>query len=83
MQRELVRVVGTDTGGVWVDPGAAVHVRRPAGRGAYVCPERACIDRALKTGALKRALRLAGPLPEELPAELVLRAGGDEVNGEV
>ena len=82
-QSELVRVVRQGSGGVWVDPGPRDHPRRPAGRGAYVCPDRACIDRALKTGALKRALRLDGPLPEALRAELMRRAGGeDEVNGE-
>ncbi len=26
-----------------------------AGRGAYICPDRACLDRAIKTRALERA----------------------------
>jgi predicted RNA-binding protein YlxR (DUF448 family) len=37
---------------------------RAAGRGAYVCRDAACLDRALSTGALGRAL--ATRLPDEV-----------------
>jgi predicted RNA-binding protein YlxR (DUF448 family) len=41
---------------------------RAAGRGAYVCRETACLDRAISTGALGRAL--ATRLPDEVRATL-------------
>lgn len=52
-QRELVRIVATDEG-FEVEPD-----RRPAGRGAYVCPEQRCVSRAAERGGrvLRRALR--------------------------
>jgi predicted RNA-binding protein YlxR (DUF448 family) len=40
--------------GVEVDPGQV----RP-GRGAYCCPDQACIDRALRRGGLARTLQIA------------------------
>ena len=41
---------------------------RLAGRGAYVCHQDACIERAITKGALARALETR--LPDELPTEL-------------
>lgn len=58
-KRELVRVVRTPSGEVRVDPTGKV-----AGRGAYVCPQEACVDRALRDGRLSGALER--PIPEEL-----------------
>jgi predicted RNA-binding protein YlxR (DUF448 family) len=37
---------------------------RAPGRGAYVCPEPACREAALKKGALRRALGV--PIPADL-----------------
>jgi predicted RNA-binding protein YlxR (DUF448 family) len=51
-QRSLVRVVRTADGAIEIDPRAPA-----AGRGAYVHPSPACVDRALRHGALGRALR--------------------------
>ncbi|HXG14864.1 MAG TPA: YlxR family protein [Calidithermus sp.] len=60
---ELVRLVRRPDGTVRVDP-------RGPGRGAYVCPEEACIRQALKRGRLAQAFREpceAGPgLAEEV-----------------
>jgi predicted RNA-binding protein YlxR (DUF448 family) len=39
-------------GRVTVDP-----TGRAAGRGAYVCRDQACLDKAIRKGALSRALR--------------------------
>ena len=55
-KRELVRVVRTPTGDVIIDPSG-----RAAGRGAYVCRDGACIDRAITKGALSRALNTQLP----------------------
>jgi predicted RNA-binding protein YlxR (DUF448 family) len=41
---------------------------RAAGRGAYVCRETACLDRAISAGALGRAL--ATRLPEDVRTTL-------------
>jgi len=48
----LVRLVRPSSGVVVVDPGA-----RAAGRGAYVCPDAACVERALSRGRLAHAFR--------------------------
>jgi predicted RNA-binding protein YlxR (DUF448 family) len=41
---------------------------RLEGRGAYVCAERSCWDRALKRSAVQRALRTA--LPDEVRTQM-------------
>ena len=51
-------------GAVTVDP-----TGRVAGRGAYVCRDAACLDKAISKGALSRALRT--PLPIDLRTSLV------------
>jgi uncharacterized protein len=48
----MVRVVRAQDGGVAADP-----TGKAPGRGAYVHPVPACIDLALRRGALARALR--------------------------
>jgi predicted RNA-binding protein YlxR (DUF448 family) len=45
-----------------------------AGRGAYVCAERECVERALKTGRLSHAFRAACRLTDGLES-IVLAAG--------
>jgi hypothetical protein len=50
-QRALVRVTADPAGEVAVNP------RRPRGRGAYLCPSLACLDRAWKREAFSRAFR--------------------------
>ena len=51
-KRELVRLVRTPDDGVQVDPTGKQH-----GRGAYLCHQTACWDRALETDVLAKALR--------------------------
>jgi len=65
-RRDLVRVVRTPAGDVRVDVTGKV-----SGRGAYVCPDGACVDRGLGGGRLAGAL--AQPLAEDL-AELLRQA---------
>jgi len=66
-KRALVRLVRTLEGRVEVDPTG----KRP-GRGAYLCPRRACWERALKRDRLERALRC--PLPPEVREALLAYA---------
>lgn len=84
-QRELVRVVRTPTGEVELDDGRG---KRP-GRGVYVCPDENCLQRALRTKALERALKVS--IPDDVVAALGERVaalasaqaagGSEEANG--
>ena len=62
-KRDLVRVVRTPDGGVRVDTTGKL-----SGRGAYVCPDGACVDRAVRTGRLAGALER--PLAEDIADRL-------------
>jgi len=58
-KRDLVRIVRTPGGEIRVDPTGKV-----SGRGAYVCPEGPCVDRALREDRLARTLERA--IPEDV-----------------
>jgi predicted RNA-binding protein YlxR (DUF448 family) len=51
-KRMLTRLVRTPDEGVWVDPSG-----KRSGRGAYLCDQVACWERALSTDVLAAALR--------------------------
>jgi uncharacterized protein len=51
-QRELLRITRSAGGEVLPDP-----AQRLPGRGAYICPEAACVQRALRPKVLERALK--------------------------
>lgn len=59
-KRDLIRLVRTPEGRVEVDRSG-----RQDGRGAYLCPDPACWERALKRRSLNRALRVV-LTPEEV-----------------
>ena len=69
---DLIRVVAISGGVVVADDDRS----RPPGRGAYVCYDRGCVERALASGSLRRRLRYDGSLPEGLRDELVRRIEG-------
>lgn len=60
---ELIRVVRSPAGEVSLD----FRGKKP-GRGAYVCPDPACLKRVRKSKALERAF--STPLPDEVWAAL-------------
>ena len=62
-KKELVRVVKSPEGVVSMD----LKGKAP-GRGAYVCHDRECLRRAIKSGALGRAFETQ--IPQELLAQL-------------
>ena len=70
-KHDLLQIVRTPDGAVVADPSG-----RLAGRGAYVCDDAACIERAVTKGALGRALKT------QLPPDLreTLSAGGVPTN---
>lgn len=55
-KREMVRVVRTPAGEVRVDVTGKV-----SGRGAYVCPDNACAETAVREQRLQHALEAAVP----------------------
>ena len=58
-KKELIRVVRSPEGVISLD----FRGKKP-GRGAYVCPEKACFDRIKKSKALERAFEC--PIPDEI-----------------
>jgi len=58
-KKELVRIVRTPEGEVVVDP-----TGRKSGRGAYICPAVACLDKALAGNRIDRALHMT--IPDEV-----------------
>ena len=54
-KRDLMRIVRTEEG-VFADP-----TGKKNGRGAYLCPKSECLEKALKTHALSRALKTEVP----------------------
>ena len=65
----LIRLVRLQSGAVVVDARA-----RAAGRGAYVCPDAACVERALSRGRLAHAFRQASEASPDLA--MAVRAAG-------
>ena len=62
-KRELIRVVRAPDGGVSLD-----FRGKAPGRGAYICPDMACLKKAIRSKALERSLDVA--IPEEIYARL-------------
>ncbi len=71
-KRELVRVVRSAQGEISVD-----FRGKAPGRGAYLCPDPACLKRAIRSKALERNLNAA--IPQDVYDRLVERmeAGDD------
>ena len=62
-KKELLRIVKSPEGFLKLDT-----TGKAQGRGAYICPEIECLDKAKKTKALERALDY--PLTDELYNEI-------------
>ena len=62
-KRELIRVVRAPDGGVSLD-----FRGKAPGRGAYICPDMACLKKAIRSKALERSLEVT--IPEEIYARL-------------
>lgn len=69
-KKELVRVVRAPDGEVSVDP-----VGKKSGRGAYLCPDPACLQKA------KKARRLEHALECEIPEALYQKLEADIIHG--
>ena len=73
-KRSLIRVVRSPEGTITLDSRG-----KSPGRGAYLCPDPACLAKARKSRALERALETAIPpeIYDALAARLQEGAGGD------
>ena len=63
-KRELIRVVRGTDGVVSLDFSGKLN-----GRGAYICPQTECLQKARKAKSLERSLEV--PIPEEIYQRLV------------
>ena len=62
-KKELIRVVRSPEGEISLDFRGKAN-----GRGAYVCPDAACLKKAIRSKAIERAFDTA--IPEEIYAQL-------------
>ena len=62
-KRRMIRVVRTPEGNVNLDFSGKMN-----GRGAYICPQSACLKKAIRSKALDRSLEVT--IPEEVYARL-------------
>ena len=70
-KKELIRAVKSPEGDVSLD----FKGKKP-GRGAYVCPNSECLNRAVKSKALSRVFNTQ--IPESIMEELTLHAATTE-----
>ena len=58
-KRDLIRVIRTSEEEILIDA-----TGKKNGRGAYICPKRECLERAIKSKGLERSLKIA--IPKEI-----------------
>ena len=66
-KKELIRVVKNKEGQVFVD-----LIGRQNGRGAYICANKDCLEKAIKTKSLEKTLKTAidGEIIDQLKSQL-------------
>ena len=69
-KRDMIRVVRTTEGTVSLDFSGKLN-----GRGAYVCPDAACLQKARKTRSLERCLEVE--IPEDVYDRLAREMEGN------
>lgn len=55
-KRELIRIIRTSEDVILVDA-----TGKKNGRGAYICPNRECLEQSIKNKGLERSLKIAVP----------------------
>ena len=68
-KRELIRIVKTTEGEVLIDT-----TGKKNGRGAYICPNIACLEKAIKTKRLSKAfeMQIENDLYDKLKDQIVV-----------
>ena len=72
-KKELIRVVRTTEGSVILDFSGKAN-----GRGAYICPQMECLQKAQKAKSLERSLEV--PIPQEV-YERLEKEMGENIGG--
>lgn len=70
-KRDLIRVVRSPEGEVDIDT-----IGKKPGRGAYICPDRTCLEKAFKNRRIERNLQVS--LPSDIKEFLEERIRGEE-----
>lgn len=70
-KRELIRVVRSPEGEISLD-----FKGKANGRGAYICPDAACLNKAVKARALEKAFSM------QIPAEIYEKLNNEMEAGE-
>ncbi|MCR5738153.1 MAG: YlxR family protein [Eubacterium sp.] len=68
-KKELIRIVRDKDGNVFVD-----MTGKQNGRGAYICPNRQCLEKALKNRGLERTLKIS-KISDEVKSQLMEQLG--------
>jgi predicted RNA-binding protein YlxR (DUF448 family) len=68
-KNELIRIVRSPEGAVFCDLTGKAN-----GRGAYICPDSACLAKAVRSRALAKALK--AEIPEDVILRLTREIGG-------
>ena len=73
-KKDLIRIVKNKEGEIFIDPTGKAN-----GRGAYICPNAECFNKARKAKRLERAFETA--IPDEIYQKLEndLKGGGENV----
>lgn len=66
-KKEMIRVIKTPEGEIMMDA-----TGKKNGRGAYICPSRECLKKAIKTKGLERSFKMSIPaeIYEQLTKEM-------------
>ena len=67
-KREMMRVITTTEGAITLDA-----TGRKNGRGAYICPNSECLQKAIKSKGLERSFKM--PIPKEVYEMLIKEMG--------
>jgi len=70
-KKELIRIVKTTEGEVLIDP-----TGKKNGRGAYICPNTTCLEKAIKSKRLSRTFEM--PIETELYEKLKTQIGSTD-----
>ena len=74
-KKELIRVVKSPEGNICLD-----FRGKAPGRGAYLCPDGACLKKAIKSKALERGFET--PIPQQVYDELTMKMEEGDHDGQ-
>lgn len=71
-KRKLIRVIRTSEDEILIDA-----TGKKNGRGAYICPNRECLEKAVKNKGLERSLKIS--VPQEIYEDFEREMGNLEI----